>query len=312
MSIKKGGDGLLYLRNICKSPYIYGLLILLLIINITDIAIAGHGDQAEEPGITGQKPLYFKSITLEDGTNVKNATNIPLMPKLNLKFAKNVVNMVYWENNRNCFTLVDENGENIPIEVTKIDDTVDSTFKRDIFVKPIKALSPETEYFLKISPELRAKNGVSTLGGTTDGKGVTIKFKTVGVKEKKEVVSQNNIPASSSKDKNNDSIQVKPKANEDSTKNKKPEIDEPDEKSIDNSEKPDEKDTQQEIDEINKKDEVLKDQTNDDEKLEKEAKDTNRSNFRSYLLYIALILIVIWIISELYFNFKSKNSGEKK
>ena len=79
------------------------------------------------------------------------------MPKFNLKFNKNVVNMVYWDNNRNCFTLIDENGKNVPIEVTKIDDTVDSTMKRDIFVKPVEPLSPGTQYYLKISPNLELK-----------------------------------------------------------------------------------------------------------------------------------------------------------
>lgn len=138
------------------------------------------GEQANSPGVPGQKPLSFVSVTLADGKNVQNAADIPLKPKFNLHFDKNVVNSLFWQNNSQCFTLTSSNNENIPITVSKIDDTINFSKRQFIFVEPNDSLKPGTTYQLKVSPKLQAKNGYSTLGGTTNGQGITITFKTQG------------------------------------------------------------------------------------------------------------------------------------
>lgn len=141
---------------------------------------AQGGERSDSPGIPGQKPLSFTSISLMDGGKVQDADDVPIEPEFKLQFDKNVVNSTIWEINRNCFSLFTESGENLPVRVNKIDDSIDFTQRHIIFVKPAEPLSPGTSYSLKISPDLKAKNGVSVLGGTTAGQGVTISFKTAG------------------------------------------------------------------------------------------------------------------------------------
>ncbi len=296
-----------YKRKAFRRLLVFSFVIMFLFINQVSFVLAGEdGDQSDTPGIPGQKPMYFESISLEDGTNVQNATDIPLMPKLNLKFNKNVVNMVYWDNNRNCFTLTDENDKIVPIEVTKIDDTVDSTMKRDIFVKPVKPLSPGTQYYLRISPNIRAKNGVSTLGGTTDGKGVVISFKTAGEKAETVATVTKDASPNTSKDKDAKNIQEKPKEPVKPKQTKNEELDVSQEDTpVDNTEKAqvdlqDRKTT-------NNSDEKSQEQ-NEDETFETQAK--QRLNFRSYLPHIVAVLAVIWVIVEFYINYKRKMAGK--
>lgn len=142
----------------------------------------GGGDRSDSPGVPGHKPLNFVGITLDDGSNVQNATDVPLKPKFRLEFDKNVVNIVFWERNRRCFNLFDGGNNAVPINVTKVDDTVDFSQRQYIFVEPINPLLPGTSYHLTVSGELMAKNGNSTLGGTTGGKGISISFRTAGQK----------------------------------------------------------------------------------------------------------------------------------
>ncbi len=158
---------------------------MLLFLFFVSTAFAEGGDKSSSPGTPGQKTLSFISISLVDGGKVQDAADVPTQPKFKLEFDKNVVNSTIWEINRNCFSLVSENGENVPVSVTKVDDTIDFSQRNYIFVQPASALSPGTSYTLIISSALKAKNGVSTLGGTTSGQGLSISFKTQG-----EAVSQ--------------------------------------------------------------------------------------------------------------------------
>jgi hypothetical protein len=151
------------------------------------VVALGNGDTE---GIPGQKPLNFISIALVDGGKVEGRTTIPLKPKFKITFDKNVVNITVWENNRKCFHIYNENGEDIPIYVIKIDDTVDFNQRQHVFIEPIKNLRPGTWHSLRISPKLLAKNGNSTLGGTTGGKEKVITFKTEGMAIQEKVVSK--------------------------------------------------------------------------------------------------------------------------
>jgi len=163
-----------------QKKYLRFVMILLLLFCFTGSSVAlAAGEQADSPGTPGEKPLSFTGITLvANGENVADAADIPLRPSFKLGFDKNVVNSLYWENNSKCFGMATDSNQNVPIKVTKIDDTIDFAQRQNIFVEPVNALQPGTTYKLSISPNLMAKNGVATLGGTTDGKGVTIAFKT--------------------------------------------------------------------------------------------------------------------------------------
>jgi len=164
-----------------KNLFVKSGVFLLLFLFFASAAFAQGGEKSSSPGIPGQKPLSFVSISLVDGGEVQDADDVPTEPKFKLEFDKNVVNSTIWENNRNCFNLFSENGENIQLKVAKVDDTIDFSQRNYIFVQPESPLSPGTSYTLKVSPALKAKNGVSTLGGTTSGQGVSISFKTQAV-----------------------------------------------------------------------------------------------------------------------------------
>jgi len=156
------------------------LKILFVFLFISAHVVYAEGGQSSSSGTSGQKPLGFVSISLEGGGEVYNATNVPTQPKFNIIFDKNVVNSTIWDNNRQCFGLISADNKNIPVVVSKIDDTVDFNHRQNIYVQPINPLSPGTSYMLTISPDLQAKNGKSTLAGTTGGQGITISFKTAG------------------------------------------------------------------------------------------------------------------------------------
>lgn len=121
----------------------------------------GAGQGGGEPGISGEKPLGFLSASLANGGKVQGATDIPTNPKFVLNFDKNVVNESVWENNRKSFSLQSQNGETVPIAVTRIPDTVDFTQRHKIFIQPQQPLTPGTAYSLNISPGLRSKAGVN-------------------------------------------------------------------------------------------------------------------------------------------------------
>lgn len=163
-----------------RSIFVKSAVFLLLFLFFASTAFAEGGDKSSSPGIPGQKPLSFASISLVEGGQVQDAADVPTQPKFKLEFDKNVVNSTIWEINRNCFSLVSQNNENVPVSVTKVDDTIDFSQRNYIFVQPASTLSPGTSYTLIIAPALKAKNGVSTLGGTTSGQGLSISFKTQG------------------------------------------------------------------------------------------------------------------------------------
>src|SRR5665648_659505 len=133
-----------------------------------------EGAGSGTPGSTGEKPLAYLGTVVVDGGNADNATDISVNPKLKVEFDKNVVNSLVWTNNSQCFNMKSSNNEAIPINVTKVDDTVDFAQRQFIFIQPVSALKPGTSYKLIISPGLMTKNGI------TIGQGVTVAFKTKG------------------------------------------------------------------------------------------------------------------------------------
>ena len=158
--------------------------LLLITVFLVVIPLAAYGEGGDGSGNTQGvfKPLGLVSATLDDGTSIIDADNIPLKPKITMHFDKNVVYLIYWERNKRCFHLYDENGKELALNLSKIDDTVDFSKRQYIWVEPKEALSPGTGYKLYVAPDLLAKNGGSTLAMTTNNQGVTINFKTAGEK----------------------------------------------------------------------------------------------------------------------------------
>lgn len=157
---------------------------LLLSVLLVVLPLAAYGEGGDGTGnFQGVfKPLGLVSATLEDGTSIMDAENVPLQPKITMRFDKNVVSLIYWERNKRCFHLYDENGQEHELILSKIDDTVDFSKRQYIWVEPAEPLAPGTCYQLYVAPDLLAKNGGSTLAMTTNNQGVTINFKTAGEK----------------------------------------------------------------------------------------------------------------------------------
>lgn len=170
---------------------------------------------AEEGDGTGSKdgsvqPLNFKYIQLKDGTRIDDPNGIPLKPEFILKFDKNIVNMLVWEKNRKTVTLSTEENKKIPIIVSKMDDTVDFEHRQEMFVKPVNALESGRTYYIKVSPDLLAKNFKSTLGDTTNGKGIKIAFKTKKADVKSSETSNNENTKETDSDSKADEVLVVP------------------------------------------------------------------------------------------------------
>jgi len=135
------------------------------------------GTGVTEPGTTGQKPLHIVTATLLSGTHLQGATNISINPDMVLTFNKNVVNNIVWSNNQSSIKLTTSAGGNVPITVTKVGDKIDFSQRQKIYLRPVHPLTPGTEYILRIFPGLKSFNG-HTLGETTGGQSVTVRFKT--------------------------------------------------------------------------------------------------------------------------------------
>jgi len=159
-----------------KLKYVSFFIVFLfstLFINVSVYAV-GSGT----PGSSGVKPLSYVSCTLEDGSKIDGGEISTLKPKFTLQFDKNIVYMLVWEQNRKSVSMSTDDNTNVPIDVTKKDDTVDFDHRQQIFVQPLNSLEPEKTYHIKVGPNLIAKNLQSTLSGTTEGKGIDISFKT--------------------------------------------------------------------------------------------------------------------------------------
>lgn len=154
------------------------LLLFLMILFIAPLNVNAEGGDGSGSSSGQGKSMALTSVTLEDGTDAVNADNIPQTPKFTFQFDKNVVSQIYWLQNVDCFQLKDDAGEEVEITVTKIDDTVDSSKRQFIYVEPTELLKPGTTYTFYVSPELVAKNGSSTLGMSTDNKGEIFTFTT--------------------------------------------------------------------------------------------------------------------------------------
>ena len=131
------------------------LIVLLMLLTCAVTAFAGGGN-GDGTGGGKNKPLALASSSVANG-----AQNVSQNPEIVLTFNKNVVNFTVRDNNKKCFSLTDENGKSIPIDVIMGDDQVDPDIKRIITIKPKSSLTPGTTYLLKIGGGITSKSGVS-------------------------------------------------------------------------------------------------------------------------------------------------------
>ncbi len=156
--------------NKYNSALVYLIIAVLLVCSmIPAFAEGGNGD-----GTGGGKN---KPLDLESSSIVNGEQNISLNPEIVLNFNKNVVHFTVKENNKKCFSMMDDNGKNVPIDVIMGDDQVDPSIKRIVTIKPKSSLEPLTGYLLKIGAGITSKSGVSL------GKDIYISFTTQDKKD---------------------------------------------------------------------------------------------------------------------------------
>lgn len=144
--------------------------------------------QVDEEGTPGQKPLNFVGAYLTEisnntsttGANI-TTTSVPVKPLIKVVFDKDIVADNVWANNQKAVTMQNIAGANVPVQVSRIPDTVNFNERRNIFVTPLSNLLPGERYKIIVSPTLMAKNAYSTLGMTTNNQPVVVNFTTVGV-----------------------------------------------------------------------------------------------------------------------------------
>ena len=155
-----------------RAQWITALLALLMLLStaVTAYAEGGNGDGS---GGGKDQPLTLVSSSVANGDTIDTTT-----PKIELTFSKNVVNFTVRDKNMKCFSMTDEDGKSVSIEVIMGDDQVDPSIKRIVTVTPKSPLTPGKTYALKIGGGVTSKSGVSI------GKDTYISFTVAGTPPK--------------------------------------------------------------------------------------------------------------------------------
>lgn len=140
-------------KNVKRLFALLTVLVLLFVCAFTALAGGGNGDGT---GGGKDKPLELASSSIANG-----AEDVSRNPEIVLTFNKNVVNFTVKDNNKKCFSMTDEDGNNVPINVIMGDDQVDPSIKRIITITPRSPLTLGTTYLLKIGGGITSKSGVS-------------------------------------------------------------------------------------------------------------------------------------------------------
>lgn len=144
-------------------------------------------NDTRETETPGQKPMNYVGSFLTQISNNTSTTgadittaSVPLRPLIKVVVDKNVVNDNVWANNQKAVTMQTSAGVSVPVQVSRIPDTVNFAERTNIFITPVNDLLPGERYRIIISPNLLAKNLFSTLGMTTNNQPVTVNFTTAG------------------------------------------------------------------------------------------------------------------------------------
>lgn len=154
-----------------RTNRIFSKAAALLFILLLSYLVIGQIAFAEGDGTGGgsSEPLSLVSSSISNG-----ATGVSVKPSITLTFSKNIVNMSVSANNKNCFSLLNANGANVPIDIIFADDQIDREKRNDALIIPKANLAPGTNYTLVVSSALRSKSGV------TMGSDIRISFTTEG------------------------------------------------------------------------------------------------------------------------------------
>ncbi|HAG08572.1 MAG TPA: hypothetical protein DCK87_03270 [Desulfotomaculum sp.] len=111
----------------------------------------------------GNAPLNLVGAYLAaTGVSIEGSNSVPVNPIIKLVFDRGVVRD-HWNNNQNCFTMRNQSGADVPINVSRAANYTDDSEKRNIYITPVNNLIPGITYTITISANLQANND-NTLG----------------------------------------------------------------------------------------------------------------------------------------------------
>ena len=102
-------------------------------------------------------------LTLDSSTVSNNETDVELTRELNFVFSNNVTNLTVKDNNESCFSMTDETGAQVQINVILADDQLERDLRNDILIEVIGGMEPGKTYTIHISGNVMARNE-ATLG----------------------------------------------------------------------------------------------------------------------------------------------------
>ena len=140
----------------CVSALMFALCLLLCSMMTAFAGDGSGGGNGDGTGGGKGQPLVLASSSIANG-----AENVSQTPQIVLTFSKNVVHFTVRDNNKKCFSMTDESGNSVPINVEMGDDQVDPSIKRIVTIVPQSSLTPGTTYLLKIGGGITSKSGVS-------------------------------------------------------------------------------------------------------------------------------------------------------
>lgn len=132
-------------------------LLMLLLSAFPAFAEGGNGDGTGD-GAGRENPLTLASSSVPDG-----AQNVDPNVHVVLTFTKNVVHFNVKENNLQCFSVTDSQGNAFPIRVVMGDDQVDPEAKRVVTIVPQSPYQAGETYTLTVKKGLTAKNEENVL-----------------------------------------------------------------------------------------------------------------------------------------------------
>lgn len=132
-------------------------LLMLLLSAFPAFAEGGNGDGTGD-GAGRENPLTLASSSVPDG-----AQNVDPNVHVVLTFTKNVVHFNVKENNLQCFSVTDSQGNAFPIRVVMGDDQVDPEAKRIVTIVPQSPYRAGETYTLTVKKGLTAKNEENVL-----------------------------------------------------------------------------------------------------------------------------------------------------
>lgn len=165
------------------KSHLHILALILLMFTLLAVPVFGAGGDGSGNGDgTGDGKNRDIALTLESASISDGAVDVALNQTFQLNFNKNITNVSVLPVNKKCFHLTDAEGMAVSIQLIFPDSQVQTTYKREVFIKPTEPLSPDSAYRISVDRTLQAKNGTTidnahTLNFTTGTSKTTEKNK---------------------------------------------------------------------------------------------------------------------------------------